>query len=131
MKTDIYLKRLAVLCGAEILDIFDVPAGELVRVETLEMPASAKRLDTLLFVRSPQGQEYLHVIEWLGYQDLLALWRLMQYVAWLGQNYHGMTIVATIVYLTPTSDMGDTLEQSIRWDAGASVSFSLCAAVET
>lgn len=57
--------------------LFGVPAGELLRVETLELPASAKRLDTLLHVRSPNGQVYLHVIEWLGYKDPLVLWRVL------------------------------------------------------
>ncbi|NJN66653.1 MAG: hypothetical protein HC884_08000 [Chloroflexaceae bacterium] len=113
MQTDISLKRLTALCGADLLPLFGVPFDRLLRVETLEQPASARRLDNVLHVRSPDGQTYLHVVEWQGYPDLVVLWRLMGYLAWLGQKFPTLTVVGTVVYLSPACDRGATLSQVI------------------
>lgn len=117
MQTDIPLKRLTLLCAADLLPLFGLPYAELVAVETLELPASAARLDNVLRVRSPGGQEYLHVVEWQGYRDPAMLWRLASYMAWLGQREPGTTIVGSVVYLTPECDIGDTLTQAIDGQA--------------
>lgn len=96
-----------------MLPLLNMPASSLVRVESRELPTMATRLDTLLRVRSPRGQEYLHVLEWQGYPDLGALWRLMGYIAWLGQQEPGTVVIGTMVYLTPECDVGDTITQMI------------------
>ena len=80
---------------------------------SLELPASAKRLDNVLHLRSPKGQEYMHVLEWQGYPDPVVLWRMLGYMGWLGQRLPKMTVLGTLVYLTPDSDAGDTLHQMI------------------
>jgi hypothetical protein len=104
---------LTALRGADLLPLFGLPAAALVRVESRELPASATRLDTVLRVRSPQGQEYLHIIEWQGYLDRAVLWRLAGYLAWFGQQEPGTAIVGTVVYLAPEYDVGDTITQTI------------------
>jgi hypothetical protein len=76
MQTNIPLKRLTMLRAADLLPLFGLPYAELLAVETLELPANAARLDNVLRVRSPAGQEYLHVIEWQGYRDPALLWRM-------------------------------------------------------
>jgi len=113
VKTDIPLKLLTALRGADLLPLLGLPAASLVRVETRELPAGATQLDTLLRARSPQGQEYLHLVEWQGYYDPVVLWRLAGYVAWFGQQEPGTTVVGTVVYLAPEYDVGDTLTQTI------------------
>jgi hypothetical protein len=113
MQTDIPLKRLTLLCASDLLPLFGLPQAELVTVETLELPASAARLDNVLRVRSPQGQDYLHIVEWQGYRDAAMLWRMAGYMAWLGQRAPATPITGTIVYLTPESDTGDRLTQII------------------
>jgi hypothetical protein len=113
MKTDIPLKLLTALRGADLLPLLGLPAASLVRVETRELPAGATRLNTLLRVRSPQGQDYLHLVEWQGYYDSAVLWRPAGYVAWFGQQEPGTTVVGTVVYLAPEYDVGDTLMQVI------------------
>ncbi|MCG8353847.1 MAG: hypothetical protein MI924_39285 [Chloroflexales bacterium] len=113
MQTDIPLKRLTLPRAADLLPLFGLPHADLVAVETLELPASAARLDNVLRVCSPGGQEYLHIIEWQGYHDPTILWRLAGYMAWLGQRAPNLPIAGTIVYLTPESDTGDRLTQTI------------------
>jgi predicted transposase YdaD len=113
MQTDIPLKRLTLLCAADLLPLFGLPHTELVTVETLELPSSAARLDNVLRVRSAQGQEYLHIVEWQGYRDTAMLWRMAGYMAWLGQRAPATSITGTIVYLTAESDTGDRLTQII------------------
>ncbi|MCG8353677.1 MAG: hypothetical protein MI924_38425 [Chloroflexales bacterium] len=113
MQTDIPLKRLTVLRGADLLPLLGPPATTLLGVEALELPASATRLDTVLRVRSPHGQEYLHVVEWQGYRDPAVLWRLASYMAWLGQRTPEQTILGTLIYLAPAYDMGATLTQRV------------------
>ena len=56
MQIDIPLKRLMLLRAADLLPLFGLSQGELIAVETLELPASATRLDNVLRVRSPAGQ---------------------------------------------------------------------------
>jgi Skp family chaperone for outer membrane proteins len=113
MKTDIPLKRLTAMRGADLLPLFGFPAATLLRITTRELPMSATRLDTLLHVRSPAGQEYLQVVDWQAYRDTKVLWRLAGYVAWLGQEDPTMTVVGTVVYLHPGDDLGDSLTQII------------------
>jgi hypothetical protein len=69
VKTDIPLKVLTMQHGADLLPLFGMPSAELVRVETIELPATRTRLDNVLHIRSPNGQEYLLVVEWQGYTD--------------------------------------------------------------
>jgi hypothetical protein len=113
MKTDIPLKRLTTLRGADLLPLLNLPAATLVSVESRELPTTATRLDTLLRVRSPKGQEYLHVLEWMGYPDYAGQWRVVGYTAWLGQQEPGTVVVGTIVYLTPECEVGDPIPQTI------------------
>jgi hypothetical protein len=113
LKTDIPLKRLTALRGADLLPLLGLPAAALLRVESRELPASATRLDTVLRVRSPQGQNYLHILEWQGYPDRTVLWRLAGYRAWFGQQEPGTAVVGTVVYLRPEADAGDTIAPTI------------------
>ncbi|NJN68145.1 MAG: hypothetical protein HC884_16240 [Chloroflexaceae bacterium] len=113
MKTDIPLKRLTALRGADLLPLLGLPAAALLQVESRELPASATRLDTVLRVRSPQGQNYLHILEWQGYPDRTVLWRLASYRAWFGQQEPGTAVVGTVVYLRPEADAGDTIAPTI------------------
>ncbi len=113
MKTDIPLKRLTALRGADLLPLLGLPAAALLRVESRELPASAARLDTVLRVRSPQGQDYLHLVEWQGYPDRAVLWRLASYLTWFGQQEPETAVVGTVVYLRPAADMGDHISQTI------------------
>ena len=113
MKTDIPLKVLTMQHGKDLLPLFGMPDAELLRVETLELPATRTRLDNVLHIRSPKGQEYLLVVEWQGYADKAILWRLTSYLAWLALRYPDKTVLGTVVYLAPAYDMGDTLRQWI------------------
>jgi hypothetical protein len=113
MQTDIPLKRLMALRGADLLPLLGLPAATLVRVESRELPASATRLDTVLRIRSPQEQEYLHLVEWQGYRDPTVLWRLAGYMAWFGQQEPATVVVGTVIYLAPDHDVGDTLVQQV------------------
>jgi hypothetical protein len=113
MYTDIPLKRLTALRAADLLPLIGAPGATLVAVETLEMPASARRLDSALRLRSPGGQEYLHVIEWQGYHDAAVLWRLTGYLAWLGQREPGLAVIGTVIYLLPAADIGGEVSPPI------------------
>ncbi len=113
MRTDIPLKRLTALCGSDLLPLLGARYTTLLRVETLELPASADRLDSILTVRSPQGQEYLHILEWQGYRDPAVLWRLAGYLAWVGQRTPTIPVIGTLIYLAPQYDIGDKLDQII------------------
>jgi hypothetical protein len=72
VKTDIPLTRLMALRGADLLPLLGLPAAMLLRVERRALPASATRLDPVVRVRSPQGQDYLHIVAWQGYPDCAA-----------------------------------------------------------
>lgn len=113
MQTDIPLKRLTALRAHDLLPLLASEAVAVVAVETLELPASATRLDNVLRLRSGGGQEYLHVIEWQGYPDPAVLWRLVGYLAWLGQRHHEQVVIGTVIYLSPAADVGDTLRQTV------------------
>lgn len=113
MQTDIPLKRLTTLRASDLLPLLNIPDATVVAVETLELPASATRLDNVLRLRSAGGQEYLHVVEWQGYPDPVVLWRLTGYLAWLGQRYREVAAIGTIIYLNPSADAGDTLRQTV------------------
>ncbi len=112
METDIPLKRLALLRAADLLPLRGAPDATVVGVETLELPASAQRLDTLFHLRTPQGQDYWQLIEFQGYRDPALLWRTMGYLAWLGQHKPERPILATVIYLTPGDDVGAALQQA-------------------
>jgi len=109
MHTDLPLKRLTALRGADLLALFGLPDATLVRVETPELPFGARRLDNVLHVRTPDGQEYLLIIEWQGYRDPFVLWRVVSYVALLSQQPHGLPVLGVLVYLTRPCDVGETL----------------------
>jgi hypothetical protein len=55
----------------------------------------------------------LHIVEWQGYPDPLALWRLIGYRAWVAQQEPQTPVVATMVFLWPDTDVGDTVAQTI------------------
>jgi predicted transposase YdaD len=111
MQTDLPLKRLTQLCPGDLLPLLGAPEAEVVAVESLELPASKSSLDTLLRLRQPDGTEYLHLVERQGYRDPQFLWRTLGYLSWLGQNRRERPILATVIYLHPGDDVGDTLEQ--------------------
>jgi hypothetical protein len=90
-----------------------VPAATLLRVESRELPASATRLDTVLRIRSPQGQDYLHIVAWQGDPDRTVRWRLAGYRVWFGQQEPDTPVVGTVIYLRPDADMGDRITQTI------------------
>jgi hypothetical protein len=113
MQTDIPLKRLTALRAADLLPLIGAPDATLVAVETLELPASARRLDSALHLRSPRGQEYLHVIEWQGYHDPAVLWRLAGYITWLGQREPSVPVVGTLIYLVPAADIGEEVSPGL------------------
>jgi hypothetical protein len=113
MKTDIPLKRLTALRGADILPLLELPVASVERVDTLELPARARRLDTVLSVESLGGTRYRLVIEWQGYSDPGVLWRLASYCAWLGEQNPKLPVVGAVIYLTPAADAGDALAQLI------------------
>ncbi|MFV9506087.1 MAG: hypothetical protein AB4911_16155 [Oscillochloridaceae bacterium umkhey_bin13] len=113
VQTDIPLKRLTTLCARDPLPLLSSTEATVIAVETLELPASATRLDNVLRLRSRGGQEYLHVIEWQGYTDPTVLWRLTGYLAWLGQRHHEHVVIGTVIYLNRASDVGDTLRQTV------------------
>lgn len=113
MRTDIPLKRLTELCSTDLLSLFGVPDATVRRVDTLELPARAERLDTVLTLTSPGGQDYLLVVEWQGYRDPTVLWRLAGYCAWVGQRHPSRAVLGAVVYLTPLADMGDALTQQV------------------
>ncbi len=76
-------------------------------------------------MRSPYGQEYLHLLEWQGYPDRAILWRVLSYLGLVGQEEPHITIVATVVYVTPADDQGDALTMAVdgqehhRWQSAA------------
>lgn len=113
MRTDIPLKRLAELRGADLLPLLGITAKAVRRVDTLELPASAERLDTVLTLESPGGQEYLLVVEWQAYRDPAVLWRLASYCARIGQRMPTIAVLGSVVYLNPTADGGDRLVQVV------------------
>ena len=88
MQTDVPLKLLLERCAADLLPLLGIE-GEVVRVETLELPATAARLDSAIWLRSPGGIVYIHILEWQGYRDPTLLWRVIGYKASLLQSSRG------------------------------------------
>jgi len=113
MKTDIPLKRLTLLRAADLLPLLGTPDSQVLAVESLELPASATRPDNVLRLWSPCGQEYLHVVEWQGYNDPAVLWRFAGYLAWLGQRHPGTPITGSLIYLTPADDKEKLMESDL------------------
>jgi len=113
MQTDIPLKRLTALRATDLIPLLGLPVAGVQAVAIPELPMQKKYLDILLRVRSPQGQEYLHLLEWQGYYDAAALWRLASYMSLVGQDEPHMTIIGTMVYLKPADDAGDTLTMAV------------------
>jgi hypothetical protein len=113
MQTDIPLKRLTALRATDLIPLLGLPVADVQAVAIPELPMQKKYLDILLRVRSPQGQEYLHLLEWQGYYDATALWRLASYMSLVGQDEPHMTIIGTMVYLKPADDAGDTLTMAV------------------
>lgn len=123
MKTDIPLKVLAAACAPDLLPLLGSAATEVVAVESVELPMASVALDTLLRLRDRLGREYLHLLEWQGYKDPTFLWRVLLYVAWLGQRLPERPIAVTLVYLTPEDDTGEAIEQTVEGPGGWGVGF--------
>jgi len=83
METDIPLK---VLARARAADLLPLLGSTLLGVESLELSATVRRIDTLLRLVSPGGPRYRHLVEWQGYRDPLLLWRSLEYLARLGRG---------------------------------------------
>ncbi len=49
--------------ATDLLPLLGILPAEVVEVVVRELPTAKRALDTLLRVRSPQGQEYLHLLE--------------------------------------------------------------------
>ncbi len=113
MQTDQTLKVLTALRGADLLPLLGLPSHTLLEVVSRELPARSTFLDTVLRVRSPQGQDYLVILEWQGYVDRAVLWRLAGYCAWFGQREPDAAIIGVVVYLAPAYDRGSVITQLV------------------
>ncbi|NJO82165.1 MAG: hypothetical protein HC828_04730 [Blastochloris sp.] len=118
MKTDIPLKRLTRLVPTDLLPLLGEVGTTVLGVESLELPASARSLDTLLRLQRPGGTPYLHLIAWQGWRDPVLLWRTLSYLGWLGEHRRERPILATVIYLKPGDDVGDRLEQQVAGVTG-------------
>jgi len=110
METDISLRALAEACGPDLLELLGSPGATVIGVESPELPATARRLDTLFRLRSARGTPYLHLVEWQGYRDPEFLQRILGYLATLIRREPGIPIEITLFYLNPRADVGDTIE---------------------
>jgi hypothetical protein len=54
------------LRATDLLPLLGAPHAQVVAVESLELPASATRLDNVLRLRGAQGHEYLHLYAGYG-----------------------------------------------------------------
>jgi hypothetical protein len=113
METDIPLRTLTEACAADLLPLLGVPQADVLEVLSLEMPATAKRLDNLLLLQDQEGSPWLHLVEWQGYRHPLFPWRLLSYLGWLGEHRAERPIGLTVVYLQRGDDLGDRLRQEI------------------
>jgi len=73
MGMDIPLKILARVSAADLLPLLCAGGSKMLGVGSLELSASVRRIDTLLWLISPGGQRYRHLVEWEGYRDPLLL----------------------------------------------------------
>lgn len=112
MQTDIPLKELTVACAPDLLPLLGAEGATVLEVESLELPTTATRLDTLLRLRSPRGTPYLHLIEWQGYHDPDFLKRTLYYRAWLMLR-RPEPVMVTLIYMKREDDVGDTLRQMV------------------
>jgi hypothetical protein len=106
MQTDLLLRRLAALRVADLLPLLGAEGATIVRVEAPELASRAVRLDLVLHLRSPQGDEYLHLVEWQGYHKADLLWRTMRFLAELHEHRPRLPIRCTIIYLSRGDDVG-------------------------
>ena len=126
MKTDVPLKRLTVLRPHDLIPLLGLPAVSIEEVTVRELPFPQKRLDTLLRVRSPHGQVYLHLLEWQAYFDPAVLWRIITYLGVLGVAYPSMTLIATIMHVSQAGRRrGRYPHDDYRWRGAASLSGAL------
>lgn len=123
LKTDNPLKWLTNNRPSDILAFLGIIGATILRVETPEIQFGGRRLDNVLHLRSPNGQEYYHILEWQNYNDPLILWRLILYMALLAMQYPNVTIIGTVIYVSPKYDKGDILE--LRIDGQAVHSWNL------
>ncbi|MGH2345346.1 MAG: hypothetical protein ACRDG4_08980, partial [Chloroflexota bacterium] len=112
VQTDIPLKELTVACAPDLLPLLGSEDATILGVESLELPAMATRLDTLLRLISPRGTPYLHLVEWQGYRDPGLLKRITHYRSWLVMH-QPLPVAATVVYLKREDDMGAVLQQTV------------------
>jgi len=111
MQTDIPLKVLTSTCPEDLLVLLGSPDATVLAVVSLELPASAGRLDNVLYLRSAAGTEYRHLVEWQGYRDPLFLPRSLGYLAWLAVHHADLPLAVTLVYLRREDDAGGVLRQ--------------------
>jgi hypothetical protein len=126
MQTDVILRRLTALRAADLLPLLGAADATVLRVEAPELAARSVRLDLVLHLRSAAGLEYLHLVEWQGYDQPQLLWRTMRYLAELGEQRQVRPIVCTIVYLTSAADVGVDLVQTLP-DGGGRWAFQVAA----
>ncbi len=113
MKTDLPLKRLVLLRPADLLALLSLPAASVIEVIVPELPLRKQTLDTLLRVRSPEGQEYLIIIEWQGYRDRSILWRLVVSMGVVTLDNPDLPVIGIVIYLKPSDDMGDRIRVQV------------------
>jgi hypothetical protein len=83
----------------------------------------AVKLDTVLRLRLPDNRTSLHLVEWQGWRDRDFLWRVLEYLGWMGQHRRERPINATPVYLWPEADVGDSVQRVGDDGANWSASF--------
>jgi hypothetical protein len=121
MHTDISLRVLTMERGHDLFPLLGIPeTTTLERVHSLDLPAISKRLDNILHLVTPEGHHHNHLVEWHGWKDPAVLWRVTGYLCWNGEQNPETPLTVTLVYLTPASDMGDTITQTI----GSTVMFT-------
>jgi hypothetical protein len=123
MDTDIPLKTLTEVYAPDLLPLPGITDAEVLGVESLELPAAATRPDNLLRLRASAGEYFVLLVEWQEYRDPRFLWRVLEYLAWLGMHRDEETIAVVIVYLHPTDDVGETLRQVIAGRVNWTVTF--------
>ncbi|NJL06311.1 MAG: hypothetical protein HC911_15680 [Chloroflexaceae bacterium] len=107
------MKRLVLLHPADLLVLLGLPAASVIEVSVPELPLPKQALDTLLRVRSPEGQEYLIIIEWQGYRDRSILWRLVVSMGVVTLDNPDLPVIGIVIYLKPSDDMGDRISVQV------------------